>query len=157
MAQILVDFSVWLHSLAAVIFIGFYVVLALLFVPAFAKELESGRGTIITAISRRSRTWLYASALVFAATGLHLMLVNKNYLGIGRFDNAWSILMLVKHCVIFVMIVIGFWFNAIQRVGPLASSNSGAAQAFAGFRVYVNWMAICGVVVLLLTAMTQAY
>jgi hypothetical protein len=35
------------------------------------------------------------------------------------------------------------------------SSNTGAKQALARFRWYVNAMAICGVLVLLLTALAQ--
>ena len=54
-----------------------------------------------------------------------------------------------------VMIGMGFWFNAIQRVGPLMSSNTGAQQAFARFKWYSNAMAICGVLVLMLTAFAQ--
>jgi hypothetical protein len=50
----------------------------------------------------------------------------------------------------------GFWFNGILRVGPLMSSNTGAAQAQIRFRLYVNLMAIAGILVLLLTAISQA-
>ena len=53
------------------------------------------------------------------------------------------------------MIGMGFWFNAIMRVGPLMSSNTGAEAALVRFRWYVNTMAICGVLVLLLTALAQ--
>lgn len=63
--------------------------------------------------------------------------------------------MLVKHLLIVAMIAMGFWFNAIMRVGPLMSSNTGTEQAFARFRGYVNTMAVCGVLVLLFTALAQ--
>jgi putative copper export protein len=65
-------------------------------------------------------------------------------------------LMLVKHLLIVVMIGLGFWFNAIQRVGLTMRSNSGAAQGVATFRRYSNAMAVCGVLVLVLTALSQA-
>jgi hypothetical protein len=64
--------------------------------------------------------------------------------------------MLIKHLVIVVMIGLGFWFNMLQRVGPAMRSNSGAAQGVAKFRQYSNAMAICGVIVLALTALSQA-
>jgi hypothetical protein len=54
------------------------------------------------------------------------------------------------------MIGMGFWFNAILRVGPLMSSNTGSTRAIAHFRQYSNLMAIAGVLVLLLTAISQA-
>ncbi len=63
--------------------------------------------------------------------------------------------MLVKHLLILGMIGMGFWFNAILRVGPMMSSNSGAEQATRRFRLYVNSMAMSGLLVLLLTAIAQ--
>ena len=71
------------------------------------------------------------------------------------FGNLWGILMLVKHLLVLGMIAVGFWFNAILRVGPLMSSNTGAVLAMARFRWYSNAMAISGVLVLLLTALAQ--
>jgi uncharacterized membrane protein len=156
MSQFLVAISVWLHAVATVIFIGHFLLLALIYLPAVQDGPQDVRGTILSAISKRSRPWLYASLLVFAVTGLYLMLADPNYLGIGNFRNPWSIAMLLKHVVILVMIGIGFWFNALLRVGPLASSTTGAGQAIARFRAYVNSMAISGVAVLLLTALAQS-
>jgi hypothetical protein len=63
--------------------------------------------------------------------------------------------MLVKHLLILGMLAIGFWFNAILRTGPMLSSNTGADLAIGRFRLYVNLMAISGVLVLLLTAIAQ--
>ena len=94
--------------------------------------------------------------LVFAGTGSYLTLTDPSYLGLGTFRNPWTVLMLIKHALILGMISMGFWFNAILRVGPLASSNTGAAQAIGHFRSYVRAMAVTGVVVLLLTALAQA-
>jgi hypothetical protein len=63
--------------------------------------------------------------------------------------------MLIKHLLVVGMIGMGFWFNAILRVGPLMSSNTGADQAILRFSLYSKWMAISGVLVLLLTAIAQ--
>jgi putative copper export protein len=87
-------------------------------------------------------------------TGIYLMLVDPNYMGVGNFGNAWAIAMLVKHILVIVMIALGFWYNAILRVGPLMSSNN-PKPAIARFRTYVNAMAVCGILVLLLTAFAQ--
>ena len=158
MSQFLVACSAWLHSLSTVIFIGHYVLLSLIYLPALDDGPENARGATISAISTRSRNWLYAALLVFAATGLHLMLVNPNYLGLGSFfGNTWSILISVKHLLILGMVGMGFWFNVILRVGPIASSNTGATQAAMRFRRHVNTMAVAGALVLLLTAIAQGY
>ena len=84
------------------------------------------------------------------------MFVDPSYLGIGNFNNMWSIMMLVKHILILGMLGMGFWYNGLMRVGPMLSSNNGSAQAFARFRQYSNLMAITGVLVLFLTAISQA-
>jgi len=150
MTPILIALSYWLHALATVVFVGHFVLLAVIYLPALAENPAA-----LSAISKPSRWWLYASMLVFAITGVYLMFVDSNYLGIGKFNNFWSVMMLIKHLLLVGMIGMGFWFNAILRVGPLLSSNTGVVQALGRFRRYVNTMAICGVLVLLLTALAQ--
>lgn len=152
MTQILVALSYWLHAVATVVFIGYFVLMAGIYLPTLARAKN---GTALSEISRRSRPWMYGSLLIFLITGIYLMLIDPNYLGIGNFGNFWAVMMLVKHILIVAMIALGFWFNAILRVGPLMSSNTGAEQAIARFRNYNNMMAVCGVLVLLLTALAQ--
>ena len=147
----LIALSYWLHELATVIFIGHFVLLAAIYLPALLDNPAA-----LSEISKRSRWWLYASMLLFTITGVHLTFVDPNYLGIGNFSNFWGVMMLVKHLLILGMIAMGFWFNAIMRVGPLISSKTGATQALARFRWYINAMSVCGVLVLFLTALAQA-
>lgn len=149
MSQILISLSYWLHALATVVFIGHFVLLAGIYLPALSKN-----GPALSEISKRSRYWLYASLIVFMVTGIYLTFVDPNYQGIGNFNNFWAVMMLVKHILIVGMIGLGFWYNAILRVGPLMSSNN-PDQAIVRFRKYVNVMAVCGVLVLLLTALAQ--
>jgi len=156
MSQIFIALSVWLHSLASVVLIGHFVLLALIYLPAMAKSgPDAQTRALLSEISRRSRLWMYASLFAFIISGIALMLVDPNYLGVGNFGNLWGMLMLVKHVLVVVMIALGFWFNAILRVGPLMSSNSGSGLAFERFRKYIYLMAACGVLILLLTALAQ--
>jgi uncharacterized membrane protein len=154
MNQLLIVIVNALHTLATVIFVGYYLLLSLLYLPVLA-ESEMGGGVALSEISKRSRPWLYASLVIFALSGVYLTLVNPNYLGIGNFSDPWAVPMLVKHIVILVMVAIGFWFNTIQRVGPALRSYPGAAERMARFRRYSNMMSVCGVLVLLLTAIAQ--
>lgn len=149
MPQILISLSVWLHALATVVFVGHYLLLAVIYLPALSKN-----GSALSEISKRSRYWMYASLIIFMLTGIYLTFVDPNYQGIGNFSNFWSVSMLVKHILILVMIVLGFWYNAILRVGPMMSSNN-PEQAILRFRKFVNVMATCGLLVLLLTALAQ--
>ena len=152
MTQVLIAISYWLHAVATVVFIGYFVLLAGIYLPTLARAKN---GTALSEISKQSRPWMYSSLLIFLITGIYLTFVDPNYLGSGNFSNFWAVMMLVKHLLIVVMIALGFWFNAILRVGPMMSSNTGAEQAIARFRNYNNTMAVCGVLVLLLTALAQ--
>jgi uncharacterized membrane protein len=149
MSQLLISISTWLHALATVVFIGHFVLLAGIYIPVLSKN-----GTALSEISKRSRPWLYASLIIFAITGTYLMVVDSDYLGFMDFSNFWGIVMLLKHILVLLMIGLGSWFNAILRVGPMMSSNN-PEHAIARFRSYVNIMAICGVLVLLFTALAQ--
>jgi uncharacterized membrane protein len=149
MSQILISLSTWLHALATVVFVGHYLLLAVIYLPALSKN-----GPALSEISKRSRYWMYASLVIFMVTGIYLMFVDPNYQGIGNFGNFWAVMMLVKHILIVAMIALEFWYNAILRVGPMMSSNH-PEQAMIRFRKHVNVMAICGVLVLLLTALAQ--
>jgi uncharacterized membrane protein len=153
MTQLLLATSTTLHALAMIIFIGHYLLMSLIYLPALSTVDNGAKA--LGEISAHSRRWIYGSILVFAVTGVHLMLVDPNYMGIGNFSNPWALLMLVKHIVIVVMIGLGFWFNMLQRVGPTMRSNTNAAQGVAKFRQYSTAMAICGVIVLALTALSQ--
>jgi uncharacterized membrane protein len=155
MSEILIAVSTWLHALATAVFIGHFVLLALIYLPAMKDQPDIPVGAILGEFSKRSRAWMYVALLIFMITGIHLMLVDPYYLGIGNFGNLWSILMLVKHILILGMIGAGFWFNAILRLGPMLSSKTGSAQAMDRFRLYNNGMAITGVLILLLTALSQ--
>jgi uncharacterized membrane protein len=153
MSQLLLATSTTLHAFAMLIFIGHYLLMSLIYIPAVSALDNAGQA--LGAMSRESRKWLYGSILVFLVTGVHLMLADPNYQGVGNFSNPWAMLMLIKHIVIIVMIGLGFWFNMLQRVGPAMRSNSSAAQGVTKFRQYSNLMSICGVIVLALTAFSQ--
>ena len=150
-SQVLTSLSIWLHNIATVTLIGHHLLLSLLYIPTLATS----HPTLLSEISKRSRPWMYISLLIFAFTGTYLTFADPNYLGFADFGNVWSILMLIKHLLILGMIGMGFWFNAILRVGPMMRSNNGARQAILRFRLYANLMAISGMVVLLLTALGQ--
>ena len=151
MSDILMVISLWLHALATAILIGNFLLLSFVYIPALAKD----GGAFLADTSKRSRPWLYAALVLFALSGAVLTLVDPNYLGFGTFGNPWSAVMLIKHALVFAMLAIGFWFNAILRVGP--NSAAGKPESISRLQLYANLMSICGVLVLLLTAIGQVY
>jgi uncharacterized membrane protein len=154
MTAFLIAVSYVIHTLATVIFIGHYLLHSLIYLPALS-HLEGAGPAALGAISQRSRYWLYSALVFFAITGVYLMIIDPNYLGLGNFNNPWAILMLVKHLVILVMIGLGFWYNFIVRVGPMMRSNTSATQGVISYRTYCSAMTICGILVLILTSLAQ--
>src|SRR5690349_4944520 len=151
MSQLLIVLSVWLHAMGTVVLIGHYLLLSVIYIPV----LEKNGGEFLSQISKRSRSWMYASLLVFMTTGIYLMFADPNYLGVGNFGNLWSIMMLVKHLLVVAMIGLGFWYNAFLRVGPMMASSNNAELGIQRFSLFSNLMATAGVVVLLFTAIAQ--
>jgi uncharacterized membrane protein len=152
MELILLSLSYWLHSLATVVFIGYFVLVAAIVLPVLSKPEN---GPALSQISKRSRWWMYGALLVFLVTGAYLTLVDSQYMGFGNFRSIWAVLMLVKHLLLLIMAGMAGWNHAILRVGPQMSANSGVEAAIARYRKYVNFMAVSGVLVLLLTALAQ--
>ena len=151
MSQILIALSIWLHALGTVILIGHYVLLSVIYLPV----LEKDGGAFLSEISKRSRMWMYIALVIFMVTGIYLTIADPNYLGLGNFGNLWSIMMLVKHVLVVGMIGLGFWYNALLRVGPMMASHNNAELGIRRFRLYSNLMAIAGIWVLLFTAIAQ--
>ncbi len=149
MSDIFMVISLWLHALATAILIGNFLLLSFVYIPALA----TGGVDFLADASKRSRPWLYAALILLALTGGYLTLVDPNYLGLGNFGNPWGVVMLIKHTLIFAMLVIGFWFNALLRVGPNVAT--GTPENIRRLRLYANLMSGCGALVLLLTAVGQ--
>lgn len=154
MDQYLLTLCTTTHSLATTFFIGYYFIMAVLVLPNISKGESTGYETL-SRISKQSRWWLYGSMAILAITGAFLTFADPNYAGIGQFDTPWAIFMLAKHIVIVLMLFIGFWFNAIKRVGKGMLSTSNAAAAYLRFKRYILTMSLLGLIVLSLTGIGQ--
>jgi uncharacterized membrane protein len=154
MTQLLIATTNALHALATAIFIGYYLVLSLIYLPDIGRP-ELGGGAALGRLSKSSRRWQYIALFVLALTGVYLTIADSRYAGIGNFNSTWALLMLVKHIVILAMLAIGFWANVVAHLGQALRSNPDSAPAMARYRRYCTTMAICGVLVLALTAIAQ--
>jgi hypothetical protein len=144
-----------LHMTATVLLVGYYLLLAAVFLPV----LERAQGgpylpATLGEIHRRARPLILGSILAFLATGIVMLLTNEAYMGLGDFfANAWSVLMTAKHLLVAVLITMAFSIDASFRRPAAHPSDPGALPA--GFRGKVDAAAIAGVGVLLLTAVCQ--
>jgi len=148
LTTILTSISLCLHTLATILLIGHYLLLALVYLPALKRSVDSkALPAILASVAGGARPYLFGSLLIFVVTGIYLMLVNDSYHGVGHFENAWSVLMLTKHLLIFVMVGLGLRLNNSLNAGGKLPDR---------FNSLLNAISASGLLVLLLTAFAQA-
>ena len=154
MNNYLIALSIWLHALATIIMVGYFVFSSLIYLPVFARQMQANAlRLLLEQISARLRPFFGGSLLIFIVTGTHLMLINENYLGLGKFfSNSWSVLMVIKH-----VLVLAFLALAVLSERALLSKISDQKpEALKRFRLALNINTIIGAVILLLTSIVQA-
>ena len=154
MSSVLVALSTWLHVLATIVWIGYYLFTSLIFLPVFERQMQADalRG-MLEQVSARLRPFFGGSLLIFLVTGTYLMLVNGNYLGLGNFfANPWSVLIVIKHLLVLAFLVLAI-FSERAFLGQISDQNP---EALKQFRWAVNINAALGAVILLLTSIAQA-
>ena len=154
MSSFLVAVSIWLHALATILFIGYYLFTSLIYLPVFERQMQADAlRDLLEHISARLRPFFGGSLLIFLLTGTYLMLINKNYLGLGNFfANPWSILMVSKHVLVLAFLALAI-FSERVFMGQISDQNPKALQ---GFRWSLNINVLLGLVILLMTAIAQA-
>ncbi len=86
MSTFLLAISTWLHTLATVVFIGYYLFLSLVFLPIFERHAQGkALRELLEEVSGRLRPYFGGSLLIFIVTGTYLMMINEKYLGLGQF------------------------------------------------------------------------
>jgi uncharacterized membrane protein len=153
MSDILIALSTWLHAIATIVMVGYFVFMSLIFLPVFERRMPSGDlRDLLQHVSARLRPFFGGSLLIFLVTGTYLMLSNKNYLGLGNFfANPWSVLIVVKH-----VIVVAFLALAVipERI-YLEKISDDKPEILLRYRLSLNANLIIGMLILLLTAIAQ--
>lgn len=154
MSTFLVGLSTWLHALATIIFIGYYLFTSLIYLPVLERQMQANAlRDLLEQVSARLRPFFGGSLLIFLITGTHLMLINKNYLGLGDFfGNPWSTLIVIKHVLVLPFLALAV-FSERAYLGQISEKNP---QALKQFRWALNINTILGVVIILLTSIAQA-
>ena len=150
--------AVWLHLLATVFMLGYYVLLAVVLVPVMRRILDPAPlADLIQAVERRALPLVLGSVAVFVLTGAYLMLNDSHYGGLGDFfGTSWAVIIVAKHVLVLAMIAVGVVIDVLF-VPDIATPSSEEAQLIAIRRltVAVDLMAVLAAVVLLLTAAAQ--
>ena len=154
MTTFLIALSTWLHALATIVMIGYYVFTSLIFLPIFESQMQgSALRNLLECVSGRLRPYFGGSLLIFMVTGTHLMLINEAYLGLGNFfGNPWSILIVIKHVVVLVFLALAIYSERIF----LAQISDENPEGLKKFRLALNINMFLGLFILLLTSIAQA-
>ena len=154
MSTILVALSTWLHTLATIVMIGYFVFTSLIYLPVFARQMQANAlRDLLEQVSARLRPFFGGALLIFLVTGTHLMLINQNYLGLGNFfGNPWSVLIVIKHVLVLPFLALAV-FSERAFLGQISDQKP---EALKKFRWAVNINTVLGVAILLLTSIAQA-
>lgn len=153
MSTVLLALSTWLHSIATIVMIGYFVFTSLIYLPVLERHMRADElCELLEQISARLRPFFGGSLLMFLVTGTYLMVINRNYLGLGQFFvNPWSMLMVVKHILVVPFLALAIISErAFQR--QISDANP---QALWRFRWSLNINMLLGLAILLLTSIAQ--
>lgn len=160
MDSLLLAGATWLHLLATVVFIGFYVLSGLVMGPAAAQTSVKTRGSLTVAVYEKARPFVLGALLIFIVTGAYLTLVNPLYAGLMRFDNTWSSLILIKHVVVVLLVGVGIYLQRVPVEKMAAAVEAGDERGIVLLAGRVRTLelvaALLGLVILLLTALAAA-
>lgn len=154
MSNLLVALSTWLHVLATIVMIGYYVFTCLIYLPVLERKMQANAlRDLLEQVSARLQPYFGGSLLVFLVTGTYLMLINKNYHGLGHFfSNPWSALIVIKHVLVLAFLALAV-FSERAFLGKISDEKP---EALKQFRWALKINTILGVVIILLTSIAQA-
>lgn len=92
MSTLLVALSLWLHALATIVMVGYYIFTELIHLPVLERRMQANSlRELLEQVSARLRPDFGCSLLIFLISGTYLMAINVSYLGPGNFfANPWS-------------------------------------------------------------------
>ena len=154
MSTFLVAISTWLHVLATIVMIGYFLFTTLIYLPVFERRMKApDLRDLLEQVSARLRPFFGGSLLIFLVTGTHLTLINENYLGLGDFfGNPWSVLIVIKHVLVLAFLALAI-FSERAFLGQISDQKPRALKQF---RWALNINTVLGLVILLLISIAQA-
>ena len=153
--------ATWLHAIAMVVVLGYYVVLARLVIPVLRRSgdgpgLGAAVGDLVADIEGRALPLLVGAVIVFTATGGYLMIEDSRYAGLGDVTaSTWTTLILVKHVVVVAMVVLGVILDAVASKPRFADDGGTDPRWLGRVQRLADGIWLLGTVVLLLTAAAQ--
>ena len=153
--NVLVVGATWIHTIALVVLLGYYVTLSLVVLPWLTSGGSREPGSVIAALERRALPWILASVVLFTVTGVALMAAHTGA------SPDWVPLIIVKHLVVISMIALGVVVDRVlvpRVAGTWWTPAVVPSTDVRDLRPIVQasaLMSVLGAVVLVLTAAAQ--
>ena len=113
MREIILVVSYWLHLTATVVWIGGIAFILFIAIPSAKQVLGADAGKLMGEISKRFTPIANYSIIFIIVTGVALTGFNKQFSGIGNVGNSWSLTLIMKHVLVFVMVAVHFYRGLI--------------------------------------------
>ena len=154
MEGFLIAVFTWLHVVATVVFVGYYLFTGLIYLPVLEHRMQANiLREVLEQVSARLRPYFGGSLLIFLVTGTYLMLINPGYQGLGRFfATPWSALIVIKHVLVLAFLALAV-FSERAFLGKISAEKP---EGLKQFRRAVNINTVLGMLIVLLTSLAQA-
>ena len=157
MREIILAVSYWLHLTATVVWIGGIAFILFIAIPSAKQVLGADAGKLMGEISKRFTPIANYSIIFIVVTGAALTGFNKQFSGIGNFGNSWSLTLIMKHVLVFVMVAVHFYRGLI--LAPKIARTETVSKKTSLQKLSLNLVKVnfcLGVIVLLLSSMMSA-
>ena len=157
MREIILVVSSWLHLTATVVWIGGIAFILFIAIPSAKQVLGADAGKLMGEISKRFTPIANYSIIFIVVTGAALTGFNKQFSGIGNFGNSWSLTLIMKHVLVFVMVAVHFYRGLI--LAPKIARTETVPKKTSLQKLSLNLVKVnfcLGVIVLLLSGIMSA-
>ncbi|HLA50714.1 MAG TPA: DUF4149 domain-containing protein [Thermodesulfobacteriota bacterium] len=157
MTEVILAASYWLHLIATVVWIGGITFILFIAIPSAKHVLGGDAGKLMGEISKRFTPLANYSILFLVITGIALTGLNKQFSGIGVFENKWTLILAIKHIIVLSMVVIHFYRGL--ALNPKIARTESAAEKTNLQKLSLNLVKVnfcLGIMVLLLSGITSA-
>lgn len=156
MRELILVTSYWIHLVATVIWIGGITFILFIAIPSAKQVLGADAGKLMGEIAKRFTPLANYSIALMVITGIALTGLNKEFSEFGILKNNWTMVLTLKHILVFGMIVIHFYrgLALVPKIMRAASDTEKATlQKLSMNLVKVNFG--LGMLVLLLSGITH--
>ncbi|MBI5050819.1 MAG: DUF4149 domain-containing protein [Nitrospirae bacterium] len=158
MKELILATIYWLHLISTVIWIGGITFILFIAIPSAKQVLGIEAGKLMGEISKRFTPIANYSIIFLVVTGVALTGLNKQFSGIGIFENKWTWILTLKHIIVLVMVVVHF-YRGLVLTPKIARTESSAEKATLQ-KLSLNLVRVnfyFGMLVLLLSGITSVF